>query len=92
MDEKIADTAKRHWKTFLPIWLFPLLCANIGFFVLKKGISPFMVAIVFLPLFFWSFFRTTGLWLRKEIKYSHWVSCAVIFPFLIWMLNIFLRL
>lgn len=53
----LLDAAKRHWRSFAPIWIFPFWFMFGGLAADKTRHPNLIFILVFAPLFFWSFFR-----------------------------------
>ena len=88
----LLQAAKRHWRSFVPVWVFPV-CFFLGWLATNKISRPFLfLTSLFVPLFFWSFFRAIRPWMRREIKYSHYSFWAIVVPFLIWVVLIYGRI
>jgi hypothetical protein len=88
----LLQAAKRHWRSFVPVWLFPV-CFFFGWLATNKTNHPFLLlTFFFVPFFFWSFFRSTRPWMRREIKYSHYSFWAMMVPFLIWVVLVYGRI
>jgi hypothetical protein len=88
----LLQAAKRHWRSFVPAWVFP-----VGFFfgwlATKETKHSFVIFIfLFVPFFFWSFFRSAQPWMRREIKYSHYSFWAMVVPFFIWVILVYGRI
>ena len=88
----LLDAAKTFWRSFVPVWVFPVVFLFGGVASEQLGHPVVFFWLVALPLFFWSFSRAIRLWLEKKIKYSHIAFWAFAFPFMIWVVAVFTRL
>jgi hypothetical protein len=87
----LLNSAKQNWHSFWPAWAFPVLLI-FGSVVLEHSSRPLLIfIIIFIPLFFWSFFRATRPWMRQEIKYSHFAFWVILVPFSTWCILVFLK-
>jgi hypothetical protein len=88
----LLNAAKRHWRSFAPIWIFPFWFMFGGLAVDKTQHPTLIFIFIFAPLFFWSFFRGTRVWMRREIQYSHYSFLAFVVPMLIWVVIVYGRI
>jgi hypothetical protein len=88
----LLNSAKQNRRYFWPIWIFPFWFL-FGGVALEHSSHPFLIfGLIFIPLFFWSFFRATRPWMRREIKYSHYAFWVMVVPFLTWIVLVYLRI
>ena len=86
-------SARRHWRSLLPSWLFPIVFL-FGGFALDGAIghSTLTFWVLWLPLFFWSFSRATTPFRRREMPITHVWVWAMLVPFLLWVIAVEARL
>lgn len=77
-------TAKAHWRSFLPAWVFPVLFLYGSLASESADHFALFFWIVAVPLFFWSFSRATRPSIRLKIGYWRCVFWAMVVPFLVW--------
>jgi hypothetical protein len=88
----IVDSAKTHWRKFLPMWIFAPTYMVLGPTFLNNVPHPDLVwYVVIMPIFFWSFFRASSPWRKREIPYPHAIIWTIICPFVLAALVTFVR-
>ena len=87
----LLASARKHWRALAPAWAFPIVFFCGSLLADRIG-HPNIFFVALLPLFFWSFGRASGLWLRREIRYGHAVFWCIIVPFVIWGIAVFAHL
>lgn len=96
MEQAIPATlfgaAKTYWRSFVPIWVFPIVFLYGGVASDKMGHPLMFFWLVAMPYFFWCFSRAARIWLAQQIKYSHFAFLVFLFPFMIWTAAVFSRL
>lgn len=88
--QTFLDAAKKHWRSFLPAWLFPIVFFYGGKIADRAdhpGLFFFAIAI---PLFFWSYGRASSVWTRREISYRHAVLMGLLAPLVVWVVVVLL--
>jgi hypothetical protein len=88
----LIGAARAHWRSFGPVWVFPLVFLFGGLASERLGHPTLFYWVVALPLFFWAFFRATAVWRKGLLSYWHTVFWAMLVPFLIWAVAVYARL
>jgi len=93
-EEEIAllQVAKLHWRSFWPAWVFPAFMLFGGLLADKLNHPLLFFNVLGIPLFFWSGLRAVGPWVRREIRYTHFVFWSMIVPFITWGILVFARI
>jgi len=88
----LLAAAKEHWRSFLPVWVFPVIFLYGGLAADAVGHPELFFWVVATPLFFWSFFRATRFSIQRKIGPWRCAFWAMVVPSLIWVLAVFTRL
>ncbi len=79
----LLEVAKRHWRLFLPAWLFPIFAMVSSSFAERAAHGELFFYVVLAPLFFWSFFRAVKPGFVYSEPYFKVVFWAMLAPFVI---------
>lgn len=85
------DVFKRHWRTFLPWWLYSLF-SLVVIAVLDAGPRRPLVLRVWLVLFFVVNVMPIVRYMRGEITRREWAFLGGFVPFLIWIIAVMVLL
>lgn len=85
------EAMRKHWRSFLPAWLFPIVFFYGGKIADRVGYPSLFFFVVAIPLFFWSYGRASGTWTRREISYRHAVLMGLVAPFAIWVVVVLVQ-
>jgi hypothetical protein len=88
----LLGVARKHWRSFLPAWLFPFVFLYGGRISEHIEHPLLFLWVIALPLFFWSSIRASNPWINKEIGYWYFVFWGMLVPFALWVLAVFSRL
>ena len=82
--DSLFSAARRHWRRFLPIWLFP--AALLGFTQLPVSSTLFVVIffVLMLPIFFVCIHIAVGPRRQGQATFVQTAFWAVLAPFLVW--------
>ena len=96
MEHRVSPSAlsvvKLHWRAFAPAWVFPVFLLYGSVTAERTGHETLFFFCLAVPVFVWSFFRAVRPGLDEEAPVPYVVFWAMVVPFVIWGVAVFLRL
>jgi hypothetical protein len=82
----LRAVAKLHWRSFFPIWVFPVFFFASSFVpLLGVPAQPFFL-LVLAPAAAVCFYVAAGPWRQGRLTFFQAAFCLVLVPFLVWVL------
>lgn len=91
-ETSIRVVLRKYWRIFLPVWICPALFIVVTRIAWSYGFPLQYIWLVFVLLFFFSFFRAMRPLRRGEVSLVAGTFCVTLLPFLVTVMLFFLYL